>query len=119
MRKLIVGKNDLATLHPEVAAEADGWDPSLVISGSNQKMSWKCKEGHTWKTSPTQRCFGETGCPECAVYGFNPGEPSWFYLMERPGEQQFGITNHIKDRISHHARNGWTEIEKKNLRMII
>ena len=31
------GVNDLATLHPEVAAEADGWDPSTVTSGSNKK----------------------------------------------------------------------------------
>ena len=31
--------------------------------------------------------------------------------MMRPGEQQFGITNKLKDRMSYHARNGWTEME--------
>ena len=36
------GINDLATLFPDVAVEADGWDPSKVISGSNKKKSWKC-----------------------------------------------------------------------------
>ena len=30
MAKLVVGINDLATLHPEIAAEADGWDPSNI-----------------------------------------------------------------------------------------
>ncbi len=30
MAKLVVGVNDLATLHPEVAAEADGWDSSKM-----------------------------------------------------------------------------------------
>ena len=44
MAKLVVGKNDLAMLHPEVAAEADGWDPKNVHSGSHSKMSWKCKK---------------------------------------------------------------------------
>ena len=29
-KKLIAGINDVATLHPEVAAEADGWDPSTI-----------------------------------------------------------------------------------------
>ena len=56
MAKLVVGKNDLATLHPEVAAEADGWDPSKVMPGCNTKMPWKCKEhGHTWEALPNSR----------------------------------------------------------------
>tara|TARA_B100000965_G_scaffold364526_1_gene348255 strand:- start:210 stop:335 length:126 start_codon:yes stop_codon:yes gene_type:complete len=33
------GINDLATLHSEVAAEADGWDLLNVIAGSTRKMS--------------------------------------------------------------------------------
>ena len=35
------GVNDLATLHPELAAEADGWDPSEVRAGSGKKLRWK------------------------------------------------------------------------------
>ena len=31
--------------------------------------------------------------------------------MERPGEQQLGITNDIKERMTHHRHNGWSEIE--------
>ena len=38
MAKLVVGVNDLATLHPEVATEADGWDTSEVMPGCNTKM---------------------------------------------------------------------------------
>ena len=38
MAKLVVGINDLATLHHEVAAEADGWDPSTVTAGIERKM---------------------------------------------------------------------------------
>ena len=37
MTKVWVGINDLATLHPEIAKEADGWDTSKVLSGSSKK----------------------------------------------------------------------------------
>ena len=58
--------NDLATLHPEVAAEADGLDPSTVLLGSHTKLSWKCKEGHTYKTEPSYRTSGDKKrCPYC------------------------------------------------------
>ena len=66
MAKLVVGINDLATLHPEVAAEADGWDPKNVHSGSHSKMSWKCKKGHTWSTQVKHRTTSESGCPYCS-----------------------------------------------------
>ena len=69
MAKLVVGINDLATLHPAIAAEADGWDPSTVVAGTHQKMSWRCKKGHTWdavvksRTSDTFLRHG-SGCPD-------------------------------------------------------
>ena len=43
--------------------------------------------------------------------GFNPAAPAWFYLLERPGEQQIGITNKLDDRLRVHRRNGWLSIE--------
>ena len=42
----------------------------------------------------------------------NPGEPSWFYLLERPGEQQLGITNNFDQRMRTHSSYGCIEIEK-------
>ena len=61
------GYNDIATTHPELAKEADGWDPKKVIAGSGTQRSWKCKtnEKHIWKTAPSKRANG-TGCPFCA-----------------------------------------------------
>ena len=32
------GINDLETMFPEIAKEADGWDPSTVIGGTDQEM---------------------------------------------------------------------------------
>ena len=36
------GINDLETMFPEIAKEADGWDPTTVRFGSHKKMPWKC-----------------------------------------------------------------------------
>ena len=101
-------------MFPEIAKEADGWDPSTVIGGTDQEMPWKCKEGHTWITRVANRTHtrDQTGCPSCAETGFNPEKPAWFYLLERPGEQQLGITNNIPSRFRRHASNGWVEIQK-------
>jgi hypothetical protein len=65
----------LATSHPKLAKEADGWDPKLFNFGSNKSLGWKCNLGHTWKTSPNSRTNGGTGCPYCSnnkvLSGFN------------------------------------------------
>ena len=75
MAKLVVGINDLATLHPEVAAEADGWDPETVAAGSNKKLPWKCNKGHKWETDVWSRTGKNSGCPYCGnkklLVGFN------------------------------------------------
>lgn len=61
------GFNDLATTHPEVAKQADGWDPSQFIAGSHKSMLWKCKLGHHWKAIIKSRCYGtQSACPICA-----------------------------------------------------
>jgi len=113
-KKVLKGFNDLKTLYPEIATEAYGWDPQTVTPGSGQKRRWMCKEGHIWdarighRVPPTN-----SGCPTCAEYGFSPEKQAWFYLMSRPGEQQFGITNDLPTRIKHHERNGWILLETK------
>ena len=107
------GINDLATLFPEVAAEADGWDPTTVVAGTHKKLPWICKEGHIWNTSPKERTGRDkTGCPVCAESGYDPSKSGWLDLMKRENEQQFGITNHIKDRINFHSRQGWKELKR-------
>ena len=110
-KQLLTGFNDLQTKFPDIAAEAYGWDPSTVIAGSAKKKNWKCIYGHTWNATLNTRTVQDTGCPTCAEYGFNPSKDAWFYLMQRPGEQQFGITNELDVRMKTHERNGWTLLE--------
>ena len=109
-RQVHVGFNDLQTKFPEIAAEANGWDPATVTASSGQKRNWICNLGHTWDAVIGSRTSG-SGCPICAEYGFNPSKTAWFYLMQRPGEQQLGITNDLKTRLQVHGRNGWVLLE--------
>ena len=49
--KILIGFNDLQTTHPELAKEADGWDPRTVVAGSNEKYLWRCPDGHLYPMS--------------------------------------------------------------------
>ncbi len=108
--KVLKGFNDLATTHPEIAKQANGWDPSLFVGGCNERKEWKCEKNHKWIVSIANRTQG-TICPVCAESGFNVEKPAWFYLLEREGEQQFGISNHIEKRIRFHKTFGWKQID--------
>ena len=73
-KQVLAGFNDLKTTHPELAEEADGWDPTTVRPGSNKSFRWHCKSGHVWNSKVCDRVKG-SGCPICAgkqvLAGFN------------------------------------------------
>ncbi|MET8836981.1 zinc-ribbon domain-containing protein [Micromonospora sp. NPDC004540] len=64
--------NSLATLFPDVAAQ---WHPvrngdqrpENVTAYSNTPVWWQCLQdsSHEWKTAPSNRSGGHTGCPFC------------------------------------------------------
>ena len=110
-KQVLAGFNDLKTKFPDIAAEAYGWDPSTIAAGTNQKKDWRCKLGHLYSSVVASRTSAGNGCPTCAEYGFNPEKDAWFYLMQRPGEQQLGISNVLNDRLRTHERNGWSIVE--------
>jgi hypothetical protein len=111
-QEVLVGFNDLATINPELAAQADGWDPTTVPAGTGKKVGWKCDQGHQWKASVNSRSRGN-GCPSCATSGFDPNKPSYFYLVDNfdLSMLQIGITNDPKRRLSEHGRGGWEVVE--------
>lgn len=70
-KKLVVGKNDLATTHPALAKE---WHPTLngtlmpqdVMYGQSRKIWWLCPVGHSYQASLNHRSNGlGTNCPIC------------------------------------------------------
>lgn len=76
----IVGENDLATTHPDLAQE---WDfekngsltPRDVKAGTNRQVSWICAAGHRYSVPVMRRAFQGTGCAYCTnqalLVGFN------------------------------------------------
>lgn len=73
-RQVLKGFNDLQTTHPEIALQANGWDPTTVSKGNNQIRNWKCKKSHTWDTSTNKRTGEKTGCPICSNHKVLAGE---------------------------------------------
>ena len=69
-RKILVGNNDLATTHPEIAQE---WHPNLngtltasdIVAGAGKKIWWQCARKHEWQTRVVKRKIGRGNCPEC------------------------------------------------------
>jgi hypothetical protein len=43
--QVLIGFNDLATTHPELIKEADGWNPATITKGHDKKLNWKCHLG--------------------------------------------------------------------------
>ena len=63
--KILKGFNDLATINPELASEANGWDPTKFRPGSGKKVKWKCKQNHEWEATILSRSQG-SGCGFCS-----------------------------------------------------
>lgn len=68
-RRIVAGINDLCTLSASLVSE---WDfekngsltPDKVTTFSNNKVWWKCCNGHSWRTAIYNRSNG-TSCPYC------------------------------------------------------
>jgi hypothetical protein len=112
-KKILVGFNDLATTHPEIAKEAYGWDPQEIFGGTHSKKTFKCPNGHKYSATVKDRTSSLSGCPTCAKTGFNPSLDSYLYFLKHPKWQmlQIGITNFPDSRIRSHKNLGWEVLE--------
>jgi hypothetical protein len=78
-RKTLKGFNDLATTHPDLAKQADGWDPTKFSKGSRGNKDWICSKKHRWTVRIGDRAGAnkrhQTLCPDCSgkrlLKGFN------------------------------------------------
>ena len=111
-RDVLIHVNDLATTHPELAAQADGWDPTTLKAHSAKKVKWKCPNGHVWTAALYSRASGY-GCPSCAATGFDPNQNGYLYLIDNDVLEmiQIGISNTPKTRLAQHLKRDWEVIE--------
>lgn len=109
---VLVGFNDLKSKFPDVAMDADGWDPAALVSGSHRYLPWQCSKGHKWIAQVNSRTQGR-GCPSCATSGFDPNLNGYLYLIENAtlGLTQVGITNWLDQRLKQHAKRGWLPLD--------
>lgn len=83
----------------------DEWDyeknvpllPDYFSRGSNQKVWWKCKNGHSWQAQISNRCNG-TGCPKCKMKPVVMLDPETleeikYYESTIPASKELGITS--------------------------
>jgi hypothetical protein len=111
-RKVQSGFNDLATTHPEIALQANGWNPETITRGSHSKREWMCSEGHIWQATVKDRVAGY-GCPSCASSGYNQLSDGYLYLIEHDLLEmlQIGISNFPDQRLAQHAKRGWSVLD--------
>jgi len=87
---LVLGTNDLATTHPEIASE---WDyeknypltPKEVKANSKKKVWWKCiNRNHTWQAAIRERAIVGKGCPKCSSGKQTsfPEQATFFYIKQ-------------------------------------
>ena len=114
-KELLKGFNDLETKFPLIAEEAYGWNPAEVLSGTKEKMNWKCPSGHIYRAGISRRTTTKspTGCPNCGKYGFDSTSEGFLYLLKNESLQmlQIGITNDPDRRMKEHRKMGWEVIE--------
>jgi hypothetical protein len=84
--------NRFSILYPEIAKEwhpTENGDlrPENFVFGSHTKVWWQCREHpeHVWKTKIYHRTQRGSGCPDCANYGINLSEPTFYYVMRIEG----------------------------------
>jgi hypothetical protein len=69
-QRVWVGYNDLATTHPELAAQfhptKNNSSPQEVIAGTGKSLWWICEKGHEWRAVGYERSKNGTGCPYCS-----------------------------------------------------
>lgn len=91
----IIGKTDLKTVRPEIAAE---WDykkngslkPESFTEKSSKRVWWICEYGHEWQTPIYSRSNG-VGCPQCAKeLQTSFPEQAVLYYVERAAFKAFG-----------------------------
>lgn len=69
-RRISVGVNDLATLHPDLSTEwNDSKDITAVGAGSHYRANWKCSRGHQWRAEVRLRAQGRGACLQCSSLG--------------------------------------------------
>lgn len=80
--------------------------------GAKTDVDCLCEEGHAWSATIDHLVNTGSGCPSCAIYGFDPNRPASFYMYlwscGTTGRRtiKYGITNNkVDDRIKQQSKH--------------
>jgi hypothetical protein len=81
-QKVLIGFNDMATTHPDLAKFLDEEKSKVrateVIAGTGKKLWWLCEKGHSSEANGDKRKNSPAACPFCVnkevLVGFNDME---------------------------------------------
>ncbi|MGI5195652.1 zinc-ribbon domain-containing protein [Streptomyces sp. CA-288835] len=98
--------NDLATRHPELAAE---WHPSKngdltpeqVPYGARRNVWWRCARGHEWRAMVFKRSSGSS-CSKCGLIGVSELEVRAF------AELQYVLDRHVTPLLPRLSCRRWS-----------
>jgi len=102
--------------YPHLASEFDleknaPLTPDDLLAGTNRRLWWTCQEcSHKWRTTGNSRSSAETGCPKCAIPGFNISLPGQYYVLEILNQDEDvilykgGISNDYRRRLRQHKK---------------
>ena len=65
-KKYIIDNAELMAEWDWEKNNALGFDPRKITVGSDKRVFWKCKNGHSWQTSVRPRVIESTKCPYCS-----------------------------------------------------
>lgn len=73
----------------------------LIYTNATEKIEVGCKKcGNYFRATSNSLLYG-SGCPSCAVYGFDPMKPAILYYIKIGEQYKIGITNKsLKERYS-------------------
>lgn len=119
------GRNDLGTigsqlLRDEWNAEKNGKAIGEVSPSNAEKYFWTCVGcRQSFKASPVNRHYNNTGCPDCASTGYSPLKPSTLYFLRRDDlkARKIGKTNTFTahNRIGRFQTRGWKVVARWDL----
>jgi len=103
----------LSAVYPNLAEEAEGWNPDEIMFDSEEMLKWKCISEHTWETTIEMRLVGYS-CPHCSGKngrGYDISRTGIFYILFEilSGREviHFGISNFVNIRLASHYKNGF------------
>ncbi len=105
------GKNRVDPAEAYEVMLAAGFEPLIPYPGGN--IPWpgtclKCNREGAPRFNTARSGHGV--CPYCMEYGYNPGKPAAFYIVQSTNIVKGGISNYPGKRLEKHSRQQLTEV---------